>query len=318
VVAVDPDLTLRQAAMTRAQELSAAYQDLVPLSAIREGFRFRGERISFGSLYRGIYRARQMRGPAALSLVTSPPKAGKSRPYDDEMDADRGVILYHYRAGSVEQADNRAIQAAHELQSPLLYFHGVAPGQYLIACPVFVRENDPGEKVVLLQVGVPLADTQPGGPVSTPDARRYALREVRVRLHQQEFRIGVLRAYRERCAICTLRERELVQAAHIVADPSPEGIAAVVNGLALCAIHHLAYDRNLLGIDPDGVVHIAQRLRDEHDGPMLTQGLQGFHGATILKPRRPTDHPDPLEARGSLRRVRAGRLIRSSPGPVAA
>jgi putative restriction endonuclease len=67
----------------------------------------------------------------------------------------------------------------------------------------------------------------------------------------------------------------------------------VVNGLALCAIHHLAYDRNLLGIDPDGVVHISRRLREERDGPMLREGLQGFHGAAILKPRRPTDHPDP-------------------------
>ena len=49
----------------------------------------------------------------------------------------------------------------------------------------------------------------------------------------------------------------------------------MVNGLALCAIHHLAYDRNLLGIDPAGVVHIARRLREEHDGPMLREGLQG-------------------------------------------
>jgi hypothetical protein len=26
---------------------------------------------------------------------------------------------------------------------------------------------------------------------------------------------------------------------------------------------------------------------------MLREGIQGFHGAAILKPRRPTDHPDP-------------------------
>jgi putative restriction endonuclease len=95
------------------------------------------------------------------------------------------------------------------------------------------------------------------------------------------------------CTICALRERELVQAAHIVADPSPEGIASVVNGLALCAIHHLAYDRNLLGIDPEGMVHIARRLREEHDGPMLREGLQGFHGAAIRKPRLVAEHPDP-------------------------
>jgi putative restriction endonuclease len=101
-----------------------------------------------------------------------------------------------------------------------------------------------------------------------------------------------MRAYRHRCAICTLRERELVQAAHIVPDVEPAGIAAVVNGLALCAIHHLAFDRNLLGIDAEGVVHIADRLLREIDGPMLQTGLQGFHGGHIALPRRPEDRPD--------------------------
>jgi putative restriction endonuclease len=293
VASLDPDLALRQAAMSRAMDLRDAYDDFVPLAALREGFRFRGERIAFSSFQKGIHRARQMQSAAALSVLTAFPKPGRPAPYEDELDEDAGVILYHYRAGSVDQADNRALAAAYELQSPLIYFKGMAPGQYLVVAPVFVRENDRSQRVVLLEVGIPLADTQPGGPVSTPDARRYALREVRVRLHQQRFRVDVLRAYRHRCAVCALREKQLVQAAHIVADPSAEGIAAVVNGLALCAIHHLAYDRNLLGIDPSGVVHIARRVRDERDGPMLREGIQGFHGAAIVKPHRATDHPDP-------------------------
>jgi putative restriction endonuclease len=93
--------------------------------------------------------------------------------------------------------------------------------------------------------------------------------------------------------VCALRGQDLVQAAHIVQDPSPEGIAAVINGLALCAIHHVAYDRNLLGIDADGGVHITRALLDEQDGPMLREGLQGFHGARIRKPRLTQQHPDP-------------------------
>lgn len=274
-------------------ELRDAYDDFVPRAALLEGFRFRGQRIAFGSFQKGIHRAKQMRGPAALSVLTAAPRPGRPAPYEDELDEDAGVILYHYRAGTVDQADNRALVAAHELQSPLIYFKGMAPGQYLVVAPVFVRENDASQRVVLLEVGIPLADTQPGGPVSTADARRYALREVRVRLHQQRFRVDVLRAYRHRCAVCALREKQLVQSAHIVADPSPEGISAVVNGLALCAIHHLAYDRNLLGIDPRGVVHITKRVREEQDGPMLREGIQGFHGAAILKPARAAEHPDP-------------------------
>jgi putative restriction endonuclease len=157
---------------------------------------------------------------------------------------------------------------------------------------MFITADDPATRAVVLEQGLPVQDMQPGGLVSGPDVRAYATREARHRLHQQRFKLNVMRAYRHRCAICTLRERELVQAAHIVPDTEPEGIAAVVNGIALCAIHHLAFDRNLLGIDPDGVVHIAGRLLRETDGPMLRAGLQGFHGASIERPRRPEEHPD--------------------------
>ena len=57
--------------------------------------------------------------------------------------------------------------------------------------------------------------------------------------------------------------------------------------------HNVTNDRNLLGIDPKGVVHIADRLLHEIDGPMLQTGLQGFHGAAIALPRRPDEQPDP-------------------------
>jgi putative restriction endonuclease len=123
--------------------------------------------------------------------------------------------------------------------------------------------------------------------------RAYATREARYRLHQQRFRLDVLRAYTNRCAICALREHALVQAAHIVRYTDAAGLAAVINGIALCAIHHLAYDRHILGIDQQGRIHIADRVLREHDGPMLRTGLQGFHGASMTMPRRRADHPDP-------------------------
>ena len=289
----DPDHELRVAAHERARALQQRYDDLVPLSALREGFVYEGRRISFGSFYKGIHRPKEMRGQAALALMTAARVAGRRPVYEDELDVEGGAILYHYRAGPVDQPDNRALLSAYEQQVPLIYFHGIAPGQYAVVQPVFVTANDPGARAVLLEVGMPYADLQGAGVVSSPDARAYALREVRHRLHQHRFRREVLLAYRHRCAICALREHALVQAAHIVEDVEDTGIAAVVNGLALCAIHHLAYDRNLMGIDPDGVVHIARRLREESDGPMLREGLQGFHGAAILRPRAAADQPDP-------------------------
>jgi putative restriction endonuclease len=289
---IDPDHDLRIAANQRVRELARRFDDLVPIDALRAGFEFEGQRISFGSFQRGIHKPRQMRGPAALTLMTAAPVPGKPRPYDDELDTENRAIVYHYRAGSIDQPDNRALRAAFEMQAPLIYFHGVAPGQYMVVQPVFITRDDASARTVLLEVGLPVADMHETGLVSSPDIRDYALREVKVRLHQHRFRRDVLRAYRHRCTICALREPQLVQAAHIVEDVSEGGIAAVVNGLALCAIHHLAYDRNLMGIDPNGVVHIADRLRRERDGPMLREGLQGFHGSPIVLPRRAADRPD--------------------------
>jgi putative restriction endonuclease len=286
-VAPDPDHALRAAAVARARELAVAYNDLVPVARLREGFHFEGERVSFGSFQKGIHRSSRQRGPAALTLTTS-----LRDPYGDEYDPS-GAFLYAYRSGSIDQADNRALRAACAMQVPVVYFKAMEAGQYFVYAPMFVTADDSAAKAVVLEPGLPVMDMTEAGLLSAPEVRAYATTEVRIRLHQQRFRIDVLRAYQHKCAICTLRERALVQAAHIVPDPDPAGIAAVINGLALCAMHHLAYDRNVLGIDPAGVVHISERVLREHDGPMLTAGLQGFHGAGIALPRRVEDRPDP-------------------------
>jgi putative restriction endonuclease len=299
VADVDPDLALRQAAIQRARALTQAYDDLVPVDVLRDGFEFDGQRVSFGSFQKGIHRSRVQRGPAALTLTTS-----FSDPYADRYDDADAAFTYAYRAGPVDQADNRALRAAYELQTPLIYFRGLSRGQYLVVAPMFVTADDPGARAVVLEPGLPVQDMQPGGLVSPPELRAYATREARYRLHQQRFKLDVMRAYRHRCAICALRERALVQAAHIVPDSDPAGIAAVVNGMALCAIHHLAFDRNLLGVDPTGVVHIADRLLHEIDGPMLKAGLQGFHGERIAMPRRPSERPDPLRLEERFERFR--------------
>lgn len=309
-LAQDSDIELRRAALQHVRELQRRYDDLVPVDALREGFQFRGGRVSFGSFFSGIFRPKEMSGPAALALVTTAPKAGRPAPYEDEFDEEAGRFTYRFRdpqgssaaAARQAEADNRTLIAAHELGVPVIYFRGIAPGQYAIVAPAFVMAVYRSRRLVELEAGLPVADMTGAGLVSDPDVRRYATREAVFRLHQHRFRAAVLRAYSTRCAVCRLREATLLQAAHIIDDRDPRGVATIVNGIALCAIHHLAYDRNLLGIDPRGVVHIARRLLDEHDGPMLSSGIQGFHGATILQPRRPDERPDPerLELRFTL------------------
>ena len=164
MASVDPDLALRQEAVEHARRLIQAYDDLVPIDRLREGFDFDGQRISYGSFQKGIHRARVQRGPAALTLTTS-----FKDPYEDRFDEAGALFTYAYRAGSVDQPDNRALRAAHELQTPLVYFRGLAPGQYLVVAPMFVTADDPASRTVVLEPGLPVQDMRPGGLVSGPD-----------------------------------------------------------------------------------------------------------------------------------------------------
>ena len=260
--------------------------DLPYAGGLDQGFAFRGRRVPFLNYQKGIYRAAAQRSPAALSVNTS-----FRSPYDDEETQDG--FLYAYRAGDVDQPDNRALRAAFELRTPLVYFVGTSPGRYRPEWPVFVTHDDPVARRVTLTPGRmigPYDEREPWLP-GDPIERRYAVREARVRLHQARFRARVLPAYAHQCTICRLKQPRLLDAAHIVGDRDARGEPHISNGLSLCSIHHRALDEDLIGVSPDYMVAVHPRLRDEEDGPMLTL-LQGAHGTPIVLPRRREWRPD--------------------------
>lgn len=57
------------------------------------------------------------------------------------------------------------------------------------------------------------------------------------------------------------------------------------------AIHHRAFDEDLVGISPDYEVRIASRLLEEEDGPMLDL-LKKAHATAIQVPKRKALQPD--------------------------
>lgn len=91
-----------------------------------------------------------------------------------------------------------------------------------------------------------------------------------------------------------MRHEELLDAAHIIPDSDPEGEPIVQNGIALCKLHHAAFDSFIMGISSDYIVRVRQDILDEADGPMLKHGLQGMDGLRILLPHSRTQMPDPL------------------------
>jgi putative restriction endonuclease len=273
--------------MAHLQVLVAEFGEDVPYAGgLARGFPFRGARVPFINYQKGIYRARVQRGPAALSIQTS-----SKSPYDDEILADG--FLYAYRTGAIDQPDNRALRAAYELQVPLTYFIGTRPGWYKPVFPVYVTADDPVGRMVTVTPGELRGPVEEPEPVRLEDPidRRYAVRQTRVRLHQARFRGRVVPAYASQCAICRLKELRLLDAAHIVADVQELGEPTVNNGLSLCAIHHRAFDQNLVGVSPDYLVHVSHRLLEDEDGPMLDL-LKGFHELPLHVPAQTADRPD--------------------------
>ena len=90
-----------------------------------------------------------------------------------------------------------------------------------------------------------------------------------------------------------MRHRELLDAAHIIPDNEPGGDPIVKNGIALCKLHHAAFDNFFFGIRPDFVIEVRRDVMQETDGPMLRHGLQGLHKVKLLFPRKLDLRPDP-------------------------
>ncbi|MFI2703149.1 HNH endonuclease [Cellulosimicrobium composti] len=246
-------------------------------------FHIDGNKLPVIDYSRGIRNPRDF--SSTLSIVSS-----ASGPYDDTESED-GLLHYAYRSGDPWSGDNRKLRHAMETGMPLILFRKEVANVYTPVAPVYVVDDEPENSQFLIALDEAFRYIPDPAHLTTPQ-REYALRLAKQRLHQPAFRTRVLIAYETRCAICELKHGALLDAAHIVPDSDERGLPTVNNGLALCKIHHAAYDQNMLGVTPDYEVRIAMKLLEEIDGPMLKHGLQEMHGRQLVLPRRRADRPD--------------------------
>ncbi|MFH0843712.1 MAG: HNH endonuclease signature motif containing protein [Bacteroidota bacterium] len=99
-------------------------------------------------------------------------------------------------------------------------------------------------------------------------------------------------AYKNLCTLCKLKQTELLDAAHIIADKEDMGEPVIQNGLSLCKIHHAAFDKYIIGISPDYKVKVRKDILEEIDGPMLKYGLQQMNNTNLILPKNVKDYPD--------------------------
>ena len=211
-------------------------------------------------------------------------------PYADTWHSDR-LFEYSYQGQEGLAGDNTKLRKAMVDQVPLVYFQQVQIGKYLPFYPVYVVADNPERRTFTIDVER-TADFTPTETLQSENIRDYKEQVVRRRLHQPRFRAEVILAYNSSCAICRLKHIELLDAAHIIPDSEPNGVARVPNGLALCKIHHAAYDSNVMGISPDFKVHVRPDVMEEVDGPMLKNGIQAMHGQLITTPKSLIQKPD--------------------------
>lgn len=187
-------------------------------------------------------------------------------PYDDSIGAD-DLLHYRYRGKDPNHPDNVGLRELMRTRNPLIYFHALMPGRYYALWPVYVVGDDP--KALTFNVAVDdhnLARLAAGertdriaDDTETTIRRRYITATTRQRVHQAAFRERILEAYKEQCTLCRLRHRELLDASHIIPDLEEGGEPVVTNGLALCKLHHTAFDAFFLSIRPDYVIEIRER-----------------------------------------------------------
>lgn len=290
------DKRVRLSAFSWLEQQIRIHGDVLPRSLLLQGFELDGLRIPMVSAAQGIFKPRVL-PEIPLSITTT-----SKSPYNDRIGPD-GLIHYSYRGADSNHRDNVGLRKAMQQGTPLIYFHGIMPGKYMVIWPVFIVGDNPPALTFKVEADEPaFVDYSFRNDFVVADAdierRRYVMTEVRQRLHQGTFRERVLAAYHEQCALCKLKHAELLDAAHIIADAEPGGEPLVSNGLALCKLHHAAFDSFFLGIRPDYVIQVRSDVLDEEDGPMLIHGLQRLHEHSIVLPRSRQHYPDREKLKG--------------------
>jgi putative restriction endonuclease len=134
----------------------------------------------------------------------------------------------------------------------------------------------PAEVVLLGRIATApagIADSEIAAGIAQP--RQYAVAETRRALRALDFSARVLGAYGHRCAMCGI-QLKLLEGAHILPVPDPESTDETSNGVALCVLHHRAYDRSLVMFDQDYTIRVNEKKVAELRAANLDGGLNRF------------------------------------------
>lgn len=135
--------------------------------------------------------------------------------------------------------------------------------------------------------------------------RKTAVVTLRKKLRDVSFRKRVLTAYNSRCAICGM-QLSLVEASHIV-PVHENGTEETANGLALCALHHKAYDNSIITVLEDYSIKLSDTKVSQLEENGLDGGLEEFKNSL-----RPIIHlPPAIPDRPHIEYIKLANQIRA-------
>ena len=110
-------------------------------------------------------------------------------------------------------------------------------------------------------------------------------------VEQLVFRTVVMKAYNNKCAVCQLGNKHLLEAAHIQpwSESSDEDRISVNNGILLCRNHHALFDNGILEIREDFIIKVKyEKTYSDVD----KEYLSSIDGARITLPRQALHYPN--------------------------
>lgn len=139
----------------------------------------------------------------------------------------------------------------------------------------------------------------------TDAKRKLVVMQIVKKYRAHDFRNRVLGAYGHRCAACGV-QLELIDAAHVLPVEADGSTDETCNGIALCKLHHAAFDRNLISFDERYRIELSKSKIANLRAAGRDGGISDFTAnlkPMILLPTRKSDQP-------AVKFVVAGRSIR--------
>lgn len=283
------DDAIRLAALNRVRELREMWGDSIPESELAKGVAYGGNVILLKGP-QGIFKPRQLTDGPLTIMSTLGSK------YEDELLDEANTLRYDYAPPNREH-ENVGLKNLMAAGTPVILLKqvkGKPRPEYMVVAPLYVEGFDDHLRQFTLSTRAdltPRTDNQ-GGLVLREIRKAYGETTVQTRLHQAYFRRDVLSVYRNRCCVCEIRVRPLLQGAHIVPDSEAASAPVVQNGLSLCSLHHAAYDRSILRIKADYTIAIEQDWIEAGDS-FGRVSLSEFSGQRIAVPADAAHKPNP-------------------------